>query len=115
MKTGNLEQVFTVYNEVSCTYRHSTQGSCPGEGQSPGVQGVLHRGDTLLSIKHWFEQVLSLLSGLQLSQPQACLPRHCLCPSPFTASLALGQATLLLVWVCLPVDGRTGQEKEKLF
>lgn len=100
-----------MYTEVGCTYRHSTQGSCPREGHSPAVQGVLHRGDTLLSIKHWFEQVLSLLSAFQLSQAQACLPPHC--PCPFIASLALGQATLLLVWVCLPMDGRIGQGKEK--
>lgn len=115
MWTGNPEQVFTVFNEVGCTHRHSTQGSCPAEGHSPAVQGVLHTGDTLLSMKGWFEQVLSLLSGFQLSQARVCLPPPCLCPSPFTVSLALGQAMLLLVWVCLPMVGRIGQEKEKMF
>lgn len=72
---------------------------------------MLHRGDTQLSIKRGFEQVLSLLSGFQLSQVSPTL----LCPSPFTASLALGQAMLLLVWVCVPMDGRIRQGKEKMF
>lgn len=67
-----------------------------------------------MSINGWFEHILSLLPGSQLSWAGGCLPPHSLCPSHFTASWGLEEAVLMLVWVCLPMAGRIRQGKEKM-
>lgn len=65
-------------SEGSCTYRHSTRGAAP-RGSQPCCAGVLHRGDTLLPIKHWFEQAPCLLSS---SHSSPVSPHTASAPAP---------------------------------